>query len=111
MPTLSPVEVCAPAMASIVQAAETGFSFVYYETDQSAIVADPAAIATSGEYYITKKNETTGCVSDFSPITVAVNALPDVIISQNHTQFTCDTTTIILTATAAGVSYQWTDGP
>ena len=71
---------------------------------------------TAGTYTYTVSLTATSC-SDGQPftssedVTLTVNALPDVAISNNtnETTITCSTTTISLTATG-GTSYQWSNG-
>ena len=71
---------------------------------------------TAGTYTYTASLTATSC-SDGQPftssedVTLTVNALPDVAISNNtnETTITCSITTISLTATG-GTSYQWSNG-
>ena len=76
MPVLSPVTECAPNTVSIVQPAEAGYSFAYYDTDGITELADASAISASGAYYITKTNDATGCQSEKRTVQATINERP-----------------------------------
>ncbi len=72
----SDVEVCYPQTASIVQPAETGYTFTYYMSDGASILSNPESISKAGTYYIMKTETATGCVSERKPIVVIINEQP-----------------------------------
>jgi len=83
---VTPAAVCSPSTVNItapeITAGSTaGLTYTYF-TDQYAVVplANPAAIAASGTYYIKGTNPATGC-SAITPITVRVNASPIVTVT------------------------------
>ncbi|WP_298948890.1 gliding motility-associated C-terminal domain-containing protein [uncultured Polaribacter sp.] len=112
-PTVSDISYCEGETASALTAtAATGHSLLWYTsaTGGTASSTAPTPTTTSAgttTYYVSQKNETTGCESDRASITVTVNdasplpAVSDVL-------YCLDETATALTATAAdGYSLQW----
>ncbi len=106
----NPAAVCTPntvdLTAAAVTAGSTGGGVFTYWTDAAATapLATPAAVATSGTYYI-KVTATGGC-TDIAPVTVTINPLP---VSNAGPDITiCTGTPATLgTATTAGYGYSW----
>ncbi len=120
MPNLSitnPVPVCLPNTADITNSysdLNSTVGTVSYWTDAGATipVASPAAINTSGTYYV-KKTTTIGSCSDIKPVIVIISAVPDLSIS--NPAAVCEPNTVDITntftdlnSTTGSVSY-WTD--
>ena len=117
LPTVTitdPSAVCAPATVNITAAAVTagstsGLTYTYY-TDAAAttVLTNPAAVATSGTYYI-KGTAATSCFV-IKPVTVTINPLPTATINYTGTPF-CATGTASITQTGqAGGTYSSTTG-
>ena len=111
----NPAAVCSPATVDITAAAITagstaGLTYTYF-TDAAGTIAlaTPAAIATSGTYYI-KGTTASGC-SDIQPVTVTINAKPAVAIT--NPAAVCSPATVDITAAAvtagstAGLTYTY----
>ncbi|MBP5259090.1 MAG: hypothetical protein J6Z12_00420, partial [Paludibacteraceae bacterium] len=110
-PTLNvndPAPACAPNTVSIVQN-EAGYTFNYYESNQTTQVANPAAIAVSGTYYISKTSTASGCVSDKMPVEVSINTAPTISITAGPT-CAADLTTYSLQVTVSGGTVTTTAG-
>ena len=113
----NPEAVCAPATVNITLAAVTagstpGLTYTYW-TDAAGTVsyATPTA-ATNGTYYI-KGTAASGCF-DIQPVTVTVNPLPSVVITNPTAVCAPATVNITLAAVTAGstpgLTYTyWTD--
>ena len=105
LPTLTitnPAAVCSPATVNITTAAVTfgstpGLTFTYF-TDAAGTItlATPAAVATSGTYYI-KGTLGTGC-SVIKPVVVTINPLPTATINYAGSPY-CATGTATVTRT------------
>ncbi|MDR0873635.1 MAG: gliding motility-associated C-terminal domain-containing protein [Prevotellaceae bacterium] len=102
-----PAAVCSPNTVSIEQAYEYGYIFNYYTNATGTIpLVDYTAIATTGTRYITKTDETTGCVSNVMPVAVRINQTP--VANAGADRTVCEGTVTRLGATAVtGVSYLW----
>ncbi|MDD6357500.1 MAG: hypothetical protein PUG15_05325, partial [Bacteroidales bacterium] len=59
--TLPDVTECAPNTVSIVQPAESGYSFAYYMPDGTTVLPDPTAVSATGTYYVAKIDDASGC--------------------------------------------------
>ena len=99
---VTPATVCSPSTVDLTAAAvttgsDTGLTFTYW-TDAAAITAltSPSAVATSGTYYI-KGTNANGC-SVVTPVTVTVNPLPVLTITNPAT--VCSPSTVDITAAA-----------
>jgi hypothetical protein len=106
--TTNPAEVCAPATVNLTLPAVTAGSsnnliYTYFSDLAATIaVADPAAVASSGTYYIKGTNTETGCY-DIKPVMVVVNPLPAATISYPNSPYcTRGTATVIQTGVAGG---------
>jgi gliding motility-associated-like protein len=119
-PTLtitSPAAVCSPATVDITAAAvtagSTGGGVLSYWTNATATAAlgTPAAVATSGTYYI---ESLLGVCNAISPVTVTVNITPVLSITSPAAVCSPDTVNITVAAvtagsTGGGVLSYWTD--
>ncbi len=104
-PTVSitnPAAVCSPGTVNITLAAVTtgstaGLTFTYF-TDAAGTItlATPAAVATSGTYYI-KGTLATGC-SDIKPVVVTINPKP--VVTVTNPAAVCAPGTVDITAAA-----------
>lgn len=80
----NPAAICAPGTVDLTDAAvtsgSTGGGTLSYWTDAAttASVATPAAVGTSGTYYIKAAN---GTCTDVEPVTVTINPVDDATIS------------------------------
>ena len=98
----NPAAVCAPATVDLTAAAVTagstaGLTFTYFTDAAGTIVlGTPNAVAVSGTYYI-RGTAASGCFT-IQPVTVAVNALPTVVV--NNPAAICAPATVNLTAPA-----------
>ena len=104
LPTVATVNqvVCSPSTVDLTAAAvttgsDTGLTFTYW-TNAAATTAltSPNAVATSGTYYI-KGTNANGC-SVVTPVTVTVNPLPVLTITNPAT--VCSPSTVDITAAA-----------
>jgi gliding motility-associated-like protein len=77
--TISPKTGCDDAGVSIEQAAISGFTYNYYQTDGTTTLSNPARVTISGTYYVSLMNNTTGCESPKQA--VVVNIVPKPIIT------------------------------
>jgi hypothetical protein len=100
--TVNPAAVCSPSTVDLTAAAvttgsDTGLTFTYF-TNAAATTAltSPNAVATSGTYYI-KGTNANGC-SVITPVTVTVNPLPVLTITDPAT--VCSPNTVDITAAA-----------
>ena len=114
----NPAATCSPSTvdltAAAVTAGSTGGGTLTYWTDAGATsaLASPAAVTTSGTYYI-KATTGAGC-SHIQPVTVTVNTTP--VLAITNPAATCSPSTADLTATAVtagstggGTLTYWTD--
>jgi|GEM_PF-1210864 len=62
---------------------------------------------TQGNYTVTVTDKTTSCVKTSGSVTVNVSSLPTVTLSPSTAQAICDGDSVVLTATASNVNYQW----
>ncbi len=110
-----PSAVCSPATVDITDASVTSGSdagTLTYWTDATATtaLATPNAVATSGTYYIQLDN---GTCSVVQPVTVTVNPLPNLVITDPSA--VCSPATVDITAASitagsdAGTLTYWTD--
>ena len=121
LPVLSitnPGAVCAPntidLTAATVTAGSTGGGTLTYWTDATATtaLAAPAAMTTSGTYYI-QTTTASGC-TDIKPVTITINALPVLVITNPSpvcSPLMVDVTAAAVTAgsTGGGVLSYWTN--
>ncbi|MFT3705162.1 MAG: hypothetical protein QM802_22535 [Agriterribacter sp.] len=98
----NPAAVCAPATVDITAAAVTagstgGLTYTYF-TNAAATTAlsNPNAVAVSGTYYI-KGTTATGCY-DVKPVTVTINPVPSIVIT--NPAAVCSPGTVNITAAA-----------
>ena len=113
----NPAAVCSPLTVSItgaaVTAGSTGGGTLSYWTDAAATIAlgTPAAITTSGTYYI---KSTLGTCFDINPVVVTINPPPVNVITNPAAicmPFTIDITAAAVTAgsTGGGILTYWSD--
>lgn len=107
-----PAAVCMPATVDLTATAITdgsdpGLTYSYY-TDAGAtnLLANPAAIAASGTYYI-KGTNSAGIVSDPAPVAVAINALPSGNITAAQGTVLCGTAATLGLSITGGNTYAW----
>ncbi|WP_353084964.1 GEVED domain-containing protein [Flavobacterium sp.] len=98
------VTVCAPATVDLTAASVTTgsssdiVSYTYWSNNNATTpLANPSAVAVSGTYYIVASNAN-GCSSAITPVTVTVNPLPVLTITNPATA--CFPATVDLTAAA-----------
>lgn len=97
-----PAAVCTPATVDITTAAtiagsDAGLTYSYYLDDLATVLlANPNAIAASGNYYI-KGTNTNGC-SSIEQVTVTINELPVATIAYSITPY-CNTGSAIVEQT------------
>jgi gliding motility-associated-like protein len=111
----NPAPVCSPATVDITAAAVTsgstaGLTFTYFTDAVGTIVlATPAAITTSGTYYI-KGSTAAGC-SDIQPVVVTINPKPSVVVANPAPvcpPATVDiTTAAVTTGSSAGLTFTY----
>ncbi|MCV9930621.1 gliding motility-associated C-terminal domain-containing protein, partial [Flavobacterium sp. LS1R49] len=98
----NPAAVCSPNTVDITATAvttgsDTGLTYTYFTDALAATpLATPSAVTTSGTYYI-KGTNANGC-STIVPVTILVNALP--IITITNPAAVCSPNTVDITATA-----------
>ncbi|WP_156026975.1 immunoglobulin domain-containing protein, partial [Sporocytophaga myxococcoides] len=107
----NPSAVCSPNTVSITGAGVTagstaGLTYTYF-TDAAGTTSlgTPAAVATSGTYYIKGTVAATGCF-DIKPVTVTVNPKPTVVVT--NPSAVCSPNTVSITG--AGVTAGSTAG-
>lgn len=107
-----PAAVCMPATVdltatSVTAGSDQGLTYSYY-TDAAAtnLLANPAAIAASGTYYI-KGMSSAGIVSDPAPVAVTINALPSGNITAAQGTVLCGTAATLGLSVTGGNTYAW----
>ncbi|MCF8380470.1 MAG: gliding motility-associated C-terminal domain-containing protein [Bacteroidales bacterium] len=114
-----PAEVCSPATVDLTEAAITagsdaGLTFSYWTDALATLSYSTPSAATDGSYYIKGTNPLTGCETISSVVTVTVNPLPAVVVTDPAgvcSPATVDLTEAAITAGSdAGLSFSyWTD--
>ena len=101
---------CTPATVNLTAAAITtgstaGLTYSYYsDAAGSTTLSSPAAVATSGTYYIQGNLASTGCSSVVTPVTVTINPIPTVVITNPAPVYTPATADLTAAAVTAGSS-------
>ena len=110
----NPAPVCAPGTVDLTDAAvtagstlPTGTLLTYWEDAAATTpVADPAAVAASGTYYIKASTATTPACEDIEAVTVLINPSPTPTITGDLT--VCqDTDESYFTIENTGNTYLW----
>ncbi|WP_156140490.1 hypothetical protein, partial [Sporocytophaga myxococcoides] len=112
----NPAAVCSPNTVNITTAGVTagstaGLTYTYF-TDAAGTTAlgTPAAVATSGTYYIRGTVAATGCF-DIKPVTVTVNPTPTVVVTNPAAVCSPNTVNIttagVTTGSTAGLTYTY----
>lgn len=100
--TVNPAAVCSPSTVDLTTAAVTtgsdaALTFTYFSNAAATTaLSNPNAVATSGTYFI-KGTNANGC-SAVTPVTVTINPLPVLIITNPAS--VCNPTTVDITASA-----------
>src|SRR5512137_2081756 len=114
----TPAAVCSPntvdlTAATVTAGSTAGLNYTYWTDAAGTLSYATPASAIAGTYYIRGTDPITGC-SDIKPVTVTVNAVPTVTITDPTA--VCSPNTVDLTAAAvtggstAGLNYTyWTD--
>ena len=110
----NPDAVCAPGTVDLTAAAitagstlPTGTTLSYWEDATATIpIADPAAVAVSGTYYIRAETATTPACVDIAAVVVAINPSPTPSITGDLT-VCVDSDITYFTIENTGTSYLW----
>ncbi len=99
-------------LSTIIPANDTGFSFLWTDSQNTIISNDATVEASSpGWYYLTLTNDSNGCSRLDSVLVVLDDELPTVNIAQPD-RLTCDQLSVVLDGTGSeagpGIVYQWT---
>jgi gliding motility-associated-like protein len=108
----NPPGICFPGIVDLTNPAVTagsasGLTFSFYQDASGLVpVVNPAAMGTSGVYFVKGTNSSTGCASDLSSVVVTIFPKPAITASSSETNI-CKGSTVTLTASSPGNTIDW----
>jgi parallel beta-helix repeat protein len=114
---INPVAVCSPAVVDITTTFSdlnntTGTVTYWQDAGATISIATPSAVVTGGTYYIKKTSSSAGSCSDIKPVTVTINAIPNLAITNPAAGCTVNITTAGVVSdgnNTIGTLTYWTD--
>ncbi len=108
----NPPGICSPGTVDLTDPAvtagsESGLSFSFYQDASGLVpVVNPAAMGTSGVYFVKGVNSSTGCASDLSSVVVTIFPKPAITASSSDSDI-CKGSAVTLTASSPGNTIDW----
>lgn len=109
--TQNPTAVCAPQTVNltspgITQGSDNGLLYTYFtDAALTAVVPNPAAVLSSGVYYIKANAPASACFASM-PVTVVVHPAPTGVLQTPIVNYICSGSSLQLNA-VDGFAYQW----